>query len=132
MKKLMIMYFLIVQPITIIGMNVEKEIEKVKRLEHVRQTFKRRDSIDMSSESSTQTDDEMSLDRSGSFSTLSKSFIIQKKSSGCLINHHGYSPSQKAPSSVITKWEMYKLWDDMPEVQKELMKEVREKIKRKK
>lgn len=91
-----------VQSITVLGMDVYSSADRaqVKRMEIVRKIFKKRDSAEMSIESNMQSDDEMSLDQSGSgsFARPIPKPIVQKKVSNYFISEHGCSPPKRESS----------------------------------
>lgn len=129
MKKYSMICSLIIQSTMIIAMNIEKERQQVKRMELVRRIFKKRDSTEMILESSMHSDDEMSLERSGSgsFPILIPRVEVQKKSSGYRISEQGSSPSriESCIDELAVKAEMNAL-------QKKLMNELVEKAELKK
>ena len=83
MKKYSIIYFFMMQALTIIGMNFHKEREAVEKMEILRRVRKRdsleRDNLKMSTEMITQSDDEMSLDKSGHIPRCFPKAILQKE-----------------------------------------------------
>jgi hypothetical protein len=97
MKKYMVMCLLMIPSAIVIGMDSTSEKFQMKKMEIARRMFKKRNTAEMSTESS-QADDEMSCSSSsssGSFPIPIPKGIIQEKLSNSVRSKHGYTPRQR-------------------------------------
>jgi hypothetical protein len=102
MKKYIITYLLMITSVMLIGMdNTSSNKREIKKMEILRRVLRQqRNTVEMSLESSSQTDDEMSFSSSlsGSFPIPIPKEVVQEKSSNFVISKHGYSPRQRESS----------------------------------
>ncbi len=113
MKKFGMILCVIVQPIMIKGMDsAQSNKAQVKKMEIVRRIFRQqRNTVEMSLESNSQTEDEMSISgslsssqsSSGSFPIFIPKEVVQEKSSNYR-SKHGYTPRQRESSKKFLQY----------------------------